>query len=71
VGQPVRTGKPARKQICSSCPVLARCRAHALAAHEPYGVWGGLSESERDEIIRASDRTLRLLSAPIPQPTSF
>jgi WhiB family redox-sensing transcriptional regulator len=58
---PARAGREARaKQICSSCPVLVRCRAHALAVHEPYGVWGGLSESERVEIVRARDRTPRV-----------
>ncbi|HPU13682.1 MAG TPA: WhiB family transcriptional regulator [Aeromicrobium sp.] len=41
----------AAKQICASCPVLARCREHALTVHEPYGVWGGLTESERSAII--------------------
>ena len=41
----------AAKQICASCPVLARCREHALTVHEPYGVWGGLAESERSAII--------------------
>ena len=41
----------AAKQICLRCPVIQQCRAHALAAHEPYGVWGGLSESEREEIL--------------------
>ncbi|WP_089300311.1 WhiB family transcriptional regulator [Haloechinothrix alba] len=40
------------KAICQGCPVLQLCRAHALAAHEPYGVWGGLSESERENIIK-------------------
>ena len=25
-------------------------RAHALAAREPYGVWGGLSEHEREAV---------------------
>jgi WhiB family transcriptional regulator, redox-sensing transcriptional regulator len=40
--------------------VIEECRRHALAAHEPYGVWGGLSESERDEIIRGRTRTLKL-----------
>ena len=58
------------KQICSSCAVLVQCRAHALAVHEPYGVWGGLSESERAEIVRAQDRILRVLSMPVPRPTS-
>ena len=37
----------AAKQICQECPVLADCRAHALTTTETYGIWGGLSESER------------------------
>lgn len=40
----------AAKAVCASCPVLRQCQAHALAAHEPYGVWGGLSEHEREAI---------------------
>ena len=61
---PARAGREARaKEICRSCPVIQQCRAHSLAAREPYGVWGGMSESERDEIIRARDRTLRVLGA--------
>ena len=35
------------KELCGSCPVRAECAAHALATHEPYGVWGGFSENER------------------------
>jgi WhiB family redox-sensing transcriptional regulator len=35
------------KEICQTCPVLIRCRTHALAAQELYGVWGGLSEADR------------------------
>jgi WhiB family redox-sensing transcriptional regulator len=46
---PARAEREARaKQICGGCLVLDRCRTHALAVHEPYGVWGGLSESERE-----------------------
>jgi len=61
---PARANRETRaKQICSSCPVLARCRAH-LAAHEPYGVWGGMSESERGEFVRAQNRTLRIPTRP-------
>jgi WhiB family redox-sensing transcriptional regulator len=37
----------AAKAICSRCPVLVECRAHALRVREPYGVWGGLTEEER------------------------
>jgi WhiB family transcriptional regulator, redox-sensing transcriptional regulator len=40
--------------------VLEQCRRHALAVHEPYGVWGGLSEAERDLIIRDDERSLRI-----------
>lgn len=38
------------KAICRGCPVMVSCREHALAAGEPYGVWGGLGERERQEI---------------------
>jgi WhiB family transcriptional regulator, redox-sensing transcriptional regulator len=44
--------------------VLEQCRQHALAVHEPYGVWGGLSEAEREEIIRGRTRRLRVATAP-------
>src|SRR5688572_2417733 len=41
----------AAKAICAQCPVIEACAAHALATHEPYGVWGGLTEDDREEII--------------------
>lgn len=50
------------KVVCLGCPVLEQCRRHALSVQEPYGVWGGLSESERDELIRGRDRTLKMSS---------
>ncbi|MDQ6650092.1 MAG: WhiB family transcriptional regulator [Actinomycetota bacterium] len=52
----------AAKAICATCPVIAQCAAHALAAHEPYGVWGGMSESDREEILARRDR--RHLTSP-------
>jgi WhiB family redox-sensing transcriptional regulator len=50
------------KAICGSCPVLARCRQHALSAEEPYGIWGGLGETERRELVhqRRGDRKVQL-----------
>jgi WhiB family redox-sensing transcriptional regulator len=39
------------KSYCAGCPVLAQCRAHALAVREPYGVWGGLTPAERDALV--------------------
>ena len=38
------------KAICAACPVMAQCRAHALKTKEPYGVWGGLGEEDREVI---------------------
>src|SRR5262245_37709587 len=58
------------KQVCRACPVIEQCRRHALAAHEPYGVWGGLSESERDRIIRGHDRPLRPITPASGKPLS-
>jgi WhiB family redox-sensing transcriptional regulator len=37
----------AAKAVCRPCPVRAECARHALAAREPYGVWGGFTEAER------------------------
>jgi WhiB family redox-sensing transcriptional regulator len=37
------------------CPVRAECAAHALAVREPYGVWGGLTEDEREELMGRAD----------------
>ncbi len=39
----------AAKAVCAQCPVLAICREHARVSRERYGVWGGLSESEREQ----------------------
>lgn len=35
------------KAVCGRCPVRAECAAHALMVQEPYGVWGGFTETER------------------------
>lgn len=40
------------KEMCRSCPVIVQCRTHALRVGEPYGVWGGLSETERDLLLK-------------------
>ncbi len=38
--------------ICATCPVIQSCRHHALTVREPHGVWGGLTEDDREEIFR-------------------
>lgn len=37
------------KQVCGQCPVRAQCLQHALAAGEPFGIWGGTTALERSE----------------------
>jgi WhiB family redox-sensing transcriptional regulator len=46
----------AAKAVCRACPVIEACREHALTAPEPYGVWGGLSERERQALRRDQGR---------------
>lgn len=45
-----RNRDAAAKAVCASCPVVSECIAHALSVREPYGVWGGLNEDEREEL---------------------
>lgn len=40
------------KQMCRQCPVITQCRTHALTVGEPYGIWGGLSEAERELLLK-------------------
>ena len=35
------------KAICGICPVRSDCLSYAIDLHEPHGLWGGPSESER------------------------
>lgn len=38
------------KEICKDCPVIVSCAQWALAEHEVHGVWGGLSEGDRQHL---------------------
>jgi WhiB family redox-sensing transcriptional regulator len=46
-------------KICATCPVLQECRNHGLTVREPYGVWGGLTEEDREEIYAQERRARR------------
>jgi WhiB family redox-sensing transcriptional regulator len=35
------------KALCKTCPVVSECLTFALESNERFGVWGGLSASER------------------------
>ncbi len=39
--------------VCAGCPVLDECRRHGLGVRETYGVWGGLTEEDRQQILRS------------------
>lgn len=44
-------------QLCASCPVRRQCREHAIR-HEAWGVWAGMSETQRKAARR--NRGIRL-----------
>lgn len=50
------------KALCAQCPVRDACLEYAMTTPEHDGLWGGLTDRERDEMRRA---TLRL-NTPIP-----
>ncbi|MFC8723673.1 WhiB family transcriptional regulator [Streptomyces bacillaris] len=42
------------KAVCRRCPAIAPCLADALDRDERHGIWGGLDEDERLELVRAA-----------------
>lgn len=56
---------------CALCPVMAECRAVALARREKYGVWGGMTENGRKEARKSKEATrqslLDALNGVVPQ----
>lgn len=47
------------QKICAQCPVIEPCREWALTHGEAFGVWGGLSEQERQRIFKRRRQTAR------------
>lgn len=47
------------KEVCYDCPVMLKCAEWALERKERFGVWGGMSEGERDEILSGRKRRRR------------
>ncbi len=39
------------KDICGTCPVSKDCLDYALSIREPHGIWGGLNEAERRQLL--------------------
>ncbi|MGX4688578.1 WhiB family transcriptional regulator [Streptomyces sp. JNUCC 63] len=42
------------KRICGMCEMRSACLEYALENDERFGVWGGLSEKERQALRRAN-----------------
>lgn len=63
--EPSRTRRErAALAVCASCPVMAVCRQYSLEAREPYGVWGGLTEADREQLL-SSQGAAAALSAEV------
>ena len=39
------------KAICATCSVRQPCLEYALRIREPHGIWGGLNEVERKQVL--------------------
>jgi WhiB family redox-sensing transcriptional regulator len=55
-GVPASVDAHYAKSFCLRCPVRSECLGHALTHGEAYGVWGGLDEEERAELLRQARR---------------
>jgi WhiB family redox-sensing transcriptional regulator len=51
------------KEICLNCPVQKQCSEHALRVREPYGVWGGMTEEERENHYQRHKALVRARAA--------
>ncbi|MFE6610974.1 WhiB family transcriptional regulator [Amycolatopsis sp. NPDC057786] len=40
------------KAVCARCPVISACLAHAVENGLAHGIFGGLTGSERRQVIR-------------------
>ena len=40
------------KAICKTCPLIVACAQYAINSGMDYGVWGGLSETDRAMLKR-------------------
>jgi WhiB family redox-sensing transcriptional regulator len=44
------------KAVCAACPVAEPCREGAIERREEFGIWGGITESTRKNILKARRR---------------
>lgn len=53
------------KRICAQCPVQTTCLAYALEANLYGGVWGGLTQHERERV--RTTKPCRHCGSPVPR----
>lgn len=46
------------RQLCAECPVVAKCLEYALTTSQAFGIWGGLTPSERHRLRAQTRRQL-------------
>ena len=44
-------------EYCLECPLMMKCAEFALKEKIPEGVWGGLTESDRRELLKNRNRS--------------
>lgn len=52
------------KAICATCAVASECLDYALRTREPHGVWGGLNEVERRQLLEGQHVAPQPVAAP-------
>lgn len=50
-------GGRAAKIVCDTCIVTAECLDYAMQIDAPFGVWGGLTRSQRLKLKRRAKKT--------------
>lgn len=59
-GERRRAREEKARAVCMNCPVREDCARTALHRGEQYGMWGGLTEQERQEAwTRRQGRSMR------------
>jgi hypothetical protein len=61
--EPGESAEPARS-VCRRCPIENGCLGWALAKPEKWGVWGGMPEWRRRQILRARARGVQPAASP-------
>lgn len=59
----IRQNEIDAKLICDFCPVKALCAEYAILAHEPHGIWGATSPTDRKAIYASVRATATGLPA--------